>query len=235
MKNKILLIGGTSIIGNAIAAEINYENDFIIIRTVRDKRLANKYSEFIDLSSTKNILESLQKIYSKHQINHTILSLGKMNFRNIDDQLSLIEINFKIQVAILIGIFKAKIPDSDFKFVYVSSALVNLRPRKKNLEYYSSKIAMDHFARGFFQNLDNKKNLTYIIVRPGYVISSINKFQKSNIISAKPVTISKIVVKKIRQSHSGVVYAPRIYKYIVLLINLLPNCIYNKLDNKSVQ
>jgi hypothetical protein len=68
MKNKILLIGGTSIIGNAIAAEINYENDFIIIRTVRDKRLANKYSEFIDLSSTKNILESLRKIYSKHQI-----------------------------------------------------------------------------------------------------------------------------------------------------------------------
>ena len=109
----------------------------------------------------------------------------------------------------------------------VLSSVAGERVRASNFVYGSSKAGLDGFAQGLGDSLVGS-GASVLVVRPGFVHSSMTDGMKPAPFASTPEAVADIVVKGLR-SGRRTVWAPGILRYVFMIFRHLPGPIFRRL------
>ena len=221
------------------------------------KKLSVKYKKFIIFCRKKNYIDQYIKEFELHDLD---IKIFETDILNLDKNYSIIQnlnrirgliwltgdtgnpeeefldnekcektirVNFLNPVLIINKIVPKIIEDAD-SFVVVLASVSGLRGRKKNLYYSSSKSGLIAYLSGLRQKLAEKK-INVITVIPGYMKTRPFNLKAPSFLIASPKKASDIICNAI-YSKKEIVYINFIWKIIMLVVRLLPEKIFKKLN-----
>lgn len=238
----LLVIGGKSDIGFSIAKKF-YQNNYNIYLTKKHDSSFNK--KIFDLKDYEkrirfldfNLLdfENHQKFYNSLNPKPKIVVCAAGFFHdntnlieNFTEIKKTIDTNYTAYVSLL------NIISDDFKkrnsgSIIGISSVAGDRGRSSNYIYGSSKSAFSSYLSGL-RNSMYKYNVNVITVKPGFVKSKMTKnLNFYNILTSTPEIVAKDVFKAWKKKKC-VVYTPWYWKYISIIIRLIPEKIFQKLN-----
>lgn len=109
----------------------------------------------------------------------------------------------------------------------VLSSVAGERVRAANFVYGSSKAGLDGFAQGLGDSLEGS-GASVLVVRPGFVHSSMTAGMKAAPFAATPEAVAEIAVKGLRAGRRTV-WAPGILRYVFIILRHIPGPIFRKL------
>lgn len=102
------------------------------------------------------------------------------------------------------------------------------RGRQSNYIYGTAKAALSVFMQGLRNRL-SKANVQVLTVKPGFVDTPMTTEFKKGLLWVKPEVIARGIVRAI-DKQKDVVYLPFFWRYIMLIIKLIPERIFKKLS-----
>ncbi len=102
------------------------------------------------------------------------------------------------------------------------------RGRQSNYIYGTAKGALSVFLQGLRNRL-NKSNVHVLTIKPGFVDTPMTTEFKKGPLWVKPDVIARGIVRAI-DKQKDVVYLPFFWRYIMLIIKLIPEKIFKKLS-----
>ena len=236
----IIIYGGSSLIAKELIKKLSVKyKKFIIF--CRKKNYIDQYiKEFelhdLDIKIFETDILNLDKNYSIIQDLNRIRGLiwltgdtGNPEEEFLDNEKceKTIRVNFLNPVLIINKIVPKIIEDAD-SFLVVLASVAGLRGRKKNLYYSSSKSGLIAYLSGLRQKLAEKK-INVITVIPGYMKTRPFNLKAPSFLIASPKKASDIICNAI-YSKKEIVYINFIWKIIMLVVRLLPEKIFKKLN-----
>jgi short-subunit dehydrogenase len=123
------------------------------------------------------------------------------------------------------GLFSNAFEKRGYGIIVGVSSVAGERGRQSNYVYGSSKAAFTSFFSGLRNRL-SKKNVQVITILPGYVKTKMTKDLKlPPILTAKPIDVSMAIHYAI-QKKQNIVYVKKIWKYIMIIVKLIPERIF---------
>jgi short-subunit dehydrogenase len=151
---------------------------------------------------------------------------AKKEFTSIEKCKKTIEVNF-LNVAIVINfILNNKFLISKSSFVCVFTSVAGLRGRQFNMFYGSAKSALIQYLSGLRQKYNKLINIITVI--PGYMLTKSFNTKTYNFLVLSPERSASIIVKAIKKKKE-IVYVDYKWKFIMMLIKLIPEKIFKKL------
>lgn len=111
-----------------------------------------------------------------------------------------------------------------FGTVAVISSVAGDRGRESNYVYGSAKAALDAFLEGLRQRL-YKAGVRVVTIKPGFVDTPMTEAFAKGILWTSPERVSKRIYRALNNS-PDVVYVPFYWRYIMLVIRLMPRVIF---------
>ena len=112
--------------------------------------------------------------------------------------------------------------------IAVISSVAGDRGRQSNYVYGTAKGALTIFLQGLRNRLA-KKNIHVLTIKPGFVDTPMTVDFKKGLLWVSPEVIAQGIVKAINKN-KDVVYLPFFWRYIMLIIKLIPEKIFKKLS-----
>ena len=114
-------------------------------------------------------------------------------------------------------------------FIIGISSVAGERGRQKNYIYGSAKSAFSTYLSGLRQEL-SKKNINVITVHPGFVKTKMTKDIKTiDFLTTTPDKVALDIFKG-QKSKKSIIYTKFYWKYIMLIINIIPESLFKKLN-----
>tara|TARA_B100000965_G_scaffold62407_1_gene48223 strand:- start:2451 stop:3185 length:735 start_codon:yes stop_codon:yes gene_type:complete len=240
-RKTVVILGATCNLGIELSF-IYAKNNFNLILISRNyektDNLRNSINQkFPDITITVYELDILDLnsqniVYNKiKQVPAGIVSLvgethqvEKINEKNL---LNIININFTYLINFL-SFFLNDFEKKNEGFVICVSSVAGLRGRGKNFIYGSAKAALITFLSGC-RNYLNDKNIFIMTVLPGFIKNNNDKKKIfENFLQIEPSVLAKKIYLAHKQKKK-IVYSNFLWKLIMLIIQLLPNKIFNKI------
>ena len=240
-RETVVILGATCNLGIELSF-IYAKNNFNLILISRNyektDNLRNSINQkFPDITITVYELDILDLnsqniVYNKiKQVPAGIISLvgethqvEKINEKNL---LNIININFTYLINFL-SFFLNDFEKKNEGFVICVSSVAGLRGRGKNFIYGSAKAALITFLSGC-RNYLNDKNIFIMTVLPGFIKNNNDKKKIfENFLQIEPSVLAKKIYLAHKQKKK-IVYSNFLWKLIMLIIQLLPNKIFNKI------
>jgi hypothetical protein len=112
-------------------------------------------------------------------------------------------------------------------FIIGISSVAGERGRQKNYIYGSAKSAFSTYLSGLRQEL-SKTNINVITVHPGFVKTKMTKDIKTiEFLTTTPDKVALDIFKG-QQSNKSIVYTKFYWKYIMLIINIIPESLFKR-------
>ena len=103
------------------------------------------------------------------------------------------------------------------------------RGRRSNFIYGACKGGLGRLVEGIAHKLA-PLGARAVIIKPGFIDTPMTaSFEKKGLLWAKPDVVAPIIVKAAERG-GPVIYAPAFWRWIMLVIRLLPNFVFNKLN-----
>tara|TARA_B100000287_G_scaffold409277_1_gene436473 strand:- start:367 stop:1101 length:735 start_codon:yes stop_codon:yes gene_type:complete len=240
----VLIIGGNSDIGKAIAKEYA-KKSFNLYLTHRNEKqldefcasLENRYgikvfSVFLDVLDFNSHLAFYNALDPKPKgIVSTVglLDDNDKSFKNFNSSLLSINTNYVGLVSLLNIASNQLIKDKARGFIIGVSSVAGERGRKSNFIYGSAKSGFTEYLSGLRSYL-NPYGIKVLTILPGFVYTKMTEGLKlPRLLSTNP----KLVAKKIVQAQSrqkDVIYISWFWKYIMIVIKILPEKIFKKIN-----
>jgi len=147
----------------------------------------------------------------------------KHNFELIQQE---ININF-LSVASIINYFAIKFSEINKGTIAVISSVAGDRARGSNYIYGTAKGALSLFLQGVRSDL-SQTNVKVITIKPGFVSTKMTSHLAQNFLFATPESVAKLIVNGIK-SGKDILYVPKFWYFIMLIIKLLPESIFKKM------
>lgn len=112
--------------------------------------------------------------------------------------------------------------------IAVISSVAGDRGRQSNYVYGTAKGALTIFLQGLRNRL-SKVNVQVLTIKPGFVDSPMTKDFKKGLLWAKPQQIAQGILKAI-DKRKDVVYLPFFWRYIMLIIKMIPEKFFKRLS-----
>ena len=137
-----------------------------------------------------------------------------------------LKVNFTNAVLCISFLIK-KMKLSKQSFLCVITSVAGLRGRKRKLFYCSAKSGLINFLSGLRQELNGKIKVLTVI--PGYI--STNSFNEKSFkfLISSPKIISDKIYSAIK-NNKEIIYVGSIWKIIMIIISLIPEKIFKKLN-----
>tara|TARA_B100002051_G_C16741621_1_gene644667 strand:- start:3237 stop:3971 length:735 start_codon:yes stop_codon:yes gene_type:complete len=114
-------------------------------------------------------------------------------------------------------------------FIACVSSVAGDRGRKSNYTYGSAKAALTTYLSGLRNRLSSK-NVHIMTVKPGYVKTKMTKdLNIPNILKVTPNYVAKRIYM-MQQRGKDIIYIPRFWSLIMILVKLVPERIFKKLN-----
>ena len=239
MSKSILIIGGTSDIGIAVAKKfaLNGYNIFLAARNIqnlesvkKDLELNNKIQvvplklDILDTNSYKTFLDNFEKIPEV-----VVCSIGYMgdqliNEKSLDERSLVVRTNYEGPVNFLSEIANHYEKEQSGTIIGISS-VAGERGRAINYIYGSAKSGFTAFLSGLRNRLF-KNNVHVITILPGPVETKMTQGMKlPKFLTSKPQSVAEGIYKA-AVNKKDVVYIKPIWRLITLIIKNIPEKIF---------
>lgn len=241
----ITVFGANSAIAQALCIEILNKNPgskFTLfgrnkesLELFKEKLLLRSATDvefFINDFVSSHLDESiLEHTYNKN-IDITILSYGDLGEETLlkEDQGNLrnfIDLNLTSKFIIL-NYLSNKANLNKNNSIVVISSVAGDRGRRSNYIYGSMNAALTQFTSGMRSYL-HQKNVHLLTVKPGLIITPMTKKFRKSFLWSKPEKIAPSIYKAITKKKE-VIYAPKFWYLIMLVIKIIPEKIFKKID-----
>ena len=248
MRNQetIVIFGATSALAQAVA-KIHADNGDSIILVARNQehqesiatdlrvRGAGEVSMITaDLANVKDHPELLAQLRSlstnihKYYFFYGVLPNQEACQQSWPSTLEALNTNFLSKVSLL-SLLANQIEQETNRSLIVVSSVAGDRGRQSNYVYGAGKGALSIFLQGLRNRLQ-KANCSVITIKPGFIDTPMTKdFDKGGLLWASPEKVAKDIVKA-GNKNKDVVYSPWFWRYIMLIIKLIPERIFKKLN-----
>jgi decaprenylphospho-beta-D-erythro-pentofuranosid-2-ulose 2-reductase len=242
--SRIVIFGATSAIAERFARICALRGDDLLLIARNEQKLLEIKQDLeirgskqiqvlcLDLNETKLHEGLVSSFFSKKEkvdlvlFAHGILgdqSLAENNFSHTEN---IISTNFTSTASLLHEVAKHfEIQRSGI--IVVISSVAGDRGRASNYVYGSSKAGLSAFCSGLRQRM-YKFGVSVITVKPGFVDTPMTREFKKGILWVKPERIARGIDWAVKNKKS-VVYLPRFWFLIMLVIKIIPEKIFQKL------
>tara|TARA_X000000368_G_C23011434_1_gene703673 strand:- start:836 stop:1567 length:732 start_codon:yes stop_codon:yes gene_type:complete len=242
MRKTLLIIGAGSDIAKSVALKFA-ENNFNLQLLSRNEKNLIEFKELVE-TKHKNIVDTitfdileLEKIHliikNIQPLPDVILSavgiLGNQDEDEINYQstIKVLRTNFE-SPSIILNYFAKKFSIRGYGTIIAISSVAGIRGRKSNFIYGSSKSALISFLSGLRQKYSS--NVSFITVLPGFVSTKMTSHKKMNkFLTATPQEVSYAIYNAYLKK-KDTVYIKKIFIFIMLIIRVLPEFVYKRLN-----
>jgi len=244
MKEKsILILGSSSDISKAVANYFSKNGYEIFLASRKPEEmnsfigeLKNKYNvevacykfDVLDYKLFEGFIENLPYLPK------VIISLiGDMGIQenSVSDLLlakKIMRTNYEGPANIL-EMIAQKLKERNHGAIIGVSSVAGDRGRKSNYIYGSAKAAFTSYLSGLRNKLSNT-NVKVITILPGFVkTSSTKNMNLPLLLTSKPEKVAKVIYDSYK-NNKDVVYVGFVWKYIMIIIKLIPEFIFKKLN-----
>ena len=242
MKKNILILGATSDMGRSFARECASSGHNIILAAKNNESLSTLYKDLeirtnayiqsfkfdvLDTDSHKSFYESLPL-----KIDLVVCFIGYLEEsskckKNFNIAKKVIDINFSGVVSIL------DIIANDFEYrkdgiIVAISSTAGDRGRASRYHYCSAKAALNTYLSGLRNRLFTS-NVRVITIKPGYCNTKMTDGMKlPSFLTSEPEDVSRSIFNAIN-SGKDISYVYKIWKWIMLIIKIIPEIIFKRL------
>lgn len=243
VKNRnAMILGAGSGVGRALAtylASLNY-NLLLCARNERDVTSVSMDLEYKYNATIKSIIldtnreNTMNDFFKEVDINsfdEIYITIGKVSEVDNGEQCDaiiddLVNSNFVSLVKFINRIISNYQDINRLKMLVVSS-IATSRARKNNMVYSSAKMGFDFYCQALQHKL-NATNISICICRLGYTDTEMSYGQKT-LFHASDTHKAALELYIALKNNRRLFYLPRYWKYIHLLINLIPWTIYRRI------
>ena len=235
--DKVLIIGATSIIAEAVAKHFVF-HQYDIYLLARDQAKLSKlkttlcyhganfvYTASFHAENLSDIAKQLDKIFQKTKINIVLLAYGvlpeqKLAQKNWSILAETMHTN-GISILFILEYLARKMEQVKEGTIAVMTSLAVENSNQDNYIYAASKAMVASFLKGFSIRL-SKSGVKVIDLRPALVQSPMTKriYKKLTI---TPKYVAEIIFEKIIKANQSIVYIPPYYKLIMFFVRNIPS------------
>jgi decaprenylphospho-beta-D-erythro-pentofuranosid-2-ulose 2-reductase len=241
MPTRILLLGGTSEIGQAILAALDLPADAEVILAGRDEaRLAaaaktlpcavrtarydaldfGAHQAFVDAvfaaGPPELVISAAGILVPQHECDRDVARAAEM-----------IGTNFTGHVTTLLAV-AARMRERGRGTIVVLSSVAAVRPRKANFGYGSAKAGLDAFARGLADSLHGS-GVRVLLVRPGFVTGKMTAGMPPAPLATTPEAVGAATAAALR-GRAAAVWVPRPLAGLAVALRLVPRPLWRRLE-----
>jgi decaprenylphospho-beta-D-erythro-pentofuranosid-2-ulose 2-reductase len=237
---RVLLIGGTSEIGQAILAALDLSPDAEVLLAGRDAermraaaaglpcRITTLSYDATDAAAQRALPAAA---FAAGPVDLVISAAGVLTPQ---EQLeadpgaaaALIETNFSSHVTVLLAI-AAQLRQAGRGTIVVLSSVAAVRPRKANFVYGAAKAGLDAFGRGLADSLHGT-GVRVLLVRPGFVIGRMTAGMPPAPLASTPAQVGAAVADALGAASSAV-WVPRAVGMLAIAMRLIPRPLWRRL------
>jgi decaprenylphospho-beta-D-erythro-pentofuranosid-2-ulose 2-reductase len=237
---KVLLIGGTSEIGQAILAALDLEPDAEVLLAGRDAeqmraaaaglraRITTMSYDATDSAAQADLPAAAFAGGPPDLVISAAGILTPQTELDADPRQAavLIDTNFTSHVAVLLGI-AARLRQAGRGTIVVLSSVAAVRPRKANFVYGAAKSGLDAFGRGLADALHGT-GVRVLIVRPGFVTGRMTAGMAPAPLASTPAQVGSAVAAALT-SNSRSVWVPRSVGMLAIAMRLIPRPVWRRM------
>ncbi len=204
-----------------IASDLKVRGASEVTTYVTDLNDTDKHEELLNVAD--DALEGIDIVL----IAHGTLSNQKTCELSVKETLDEIQTNALSAIGLLTLLanrFEAKKSGA----ICVISSVAGDRGRASNYVYGSAKAMVTAFTSGLRQRL-YKSNVSVVTIKPGFVDTPMTSEFKKGLLWAKPSVVAALIVKAIDKKKAEV-YAPAFWRYLMLVIKLIPLFLFKKIE-----
>ena len=241
----ILVLGGNSDIGVAIAAELGRPRHARVVLAGRDDaaladRRAAAEADGLHVVATEQFDaikhhlhgEQLQKMFEAHGgFDVVVVAFGVLGDqeeaeREPERAVAMAEVNF---VGALSASQEAgnRLAEQGHGSLVVLSSVAGERPRRSNYAYGATKAGIDAFAVGLHEAL-RPAGVHVLVVRPGFVKTKMTADLEPVPLSTTPQEVARVVARGLQRG-ARIVWAPPPLRFVMMVLRHLPNAVFRRL------
>lgn len=237
---RILVLGGGSDIGQAIAARLAAPRQASIVlagRSVDPKDLESRTTsaiavEWFDALDTSSHRDVLDGLWSQHGgFDVVVLAFGVQGdqARAEDDPAHAIEIASTNYVGAMSAALEAGrlLRGQGHGALVVLSSVAAERPRRSLFVYGSSKAGIDSFSLGLGDAL-RPHGVHVLVVRPGFVKTKLTAHLKAPPLSTTADAVAEVVERGLVR-RARIVWAPPAMRWVMTVLRHLPHAVFSRL------
>lgn len=242
-KRSALIVGSTSVISQEIAKILAKRNYEIILAGRNQEEMefvANDLSIRYGIETSNYRLNSLESesiedtarsIVGEKMPQLIIFAIGDpgqgaSDLSDANALHSLTDVNYT-SIAMFIGAVLAEPTSSQIEQIGFISSVAGDRGRKTNFVYGAPKAALNTFAQGIRGYLDNQ-GTSVTTIKLGYVDTRLAYGKSPKILTCSPHYAAKTICQAV-VSGRNIVYVPWFWRWIMLMIRLIPESIFKKM------
>ena len=241
MRKKLFIHGGSSLLSKYLIKKFSIEFDdfYIFCRDIEKskqiidvnfyKKEKNFYFFSNDLNNLDETLNDIKKLPSNFEGIIWVTGLtGNPDEEFLDYKKAQknINVNFTHTVLCLTNLTK-KILLEKSSFICAITSVAGLRGRSKRLYYSAAKGGLINFISGLRQYYKDK--LKIITVIPGYISTNSFTEKSPEFLITTPEKAADTIFNSIKKNKE-VVYINFLWRYIMMIINFIPEKIFKKLN-----
>ncbi len=241
MRKKLFIHGGSSLLSKYLIKKFSSEFDdfYIFCRNVEktkqiiDVELYKKEKNFYFFSNDLNNLDETIKDIEKLPLDFRGIiwvtgSTGNPDEEFLDYKKARENINVNFTNTVLcLTILTKKILLEKNSFICAITSVAGLRGRSKRLYYSAAKGGLINFMSGLRQFYKDK--IKIITVIPGYISTNSFTEKSSKFLITTPEKAANTIFNSI-QKNKEIVYISFLWRYIMMVINLIPEKVFKKLN-----
>jgi decaprenylphospho-beta-D-erythro-pentofuranosid-2-ulose 2-reductase len=242
--NRVMIIGATSAIAQATARLFAQRGDFLVLAGRNEERLQVVAAdlEVRGASGTEVILfdaaaETTDYAALARHAWGEGLSLLLLAHGSLPDQLAVqddpdaslreMQVNALSGIAVLAAFAPLFEQQASGTIVAISSVAGD-RGRQSNYVYGAAKAALSTYSQGLRNRL-SKSGVAVLTVKPGFVDTPMTAGFNKGLLWAQPDSIARGILSA-SEGAGGVIYLPWFWRYIMLVIKLIPERLFKKLS-----
>ena len=238
----VLVLGGTSDIGLAIARRMAAPRKAAVVLAGRDEATLEAASATLPNAGTVETVlfdadaiethdEFCDKVFAERDFDVVVLAAGVLGDQAVAEQdhleaASILSTNFVGCASISLCVAQ-RLRQQGHGTLVVLSSVAGERVRRSNFVYGASKAGLDGFAQGLGDSLVGS-GARVVIVRPGFVASKMTEGRDPVPFSTTPEAVAEAVDAAVRRG-TEVVWVPSILRLVMAVLRHVPRVIFRRL------
>jgi decaprenylphospho-beta-D-erythro-pentofuranosid-2-ulose 2-reductase len=250
---RVLLLGGTSEIGLAILSALKLPAGTEVILAGRDMQRLESAAKALSPTAAGAHFSAARfdalNVASHQAFADEVCAAGVPDLviaatgmlvpqpvlaRDVPQAATMITTNFTSHVTTLLA-FAERMRERGRGTVVVLSSVAAIRPRKFNVVYGATKVALDAFARGLADDLHGS-GVDVLLVRPGFVAGRMTEGMDPAPMATTPAGVGAAVAAALdpatfQARRHGVVWVPKPLVGLAAVLRMIPRPIWRKLEH----
>lgn len=242
---KVLIVGATSAIAEAVARLLAAQGDYLylvgrraealeaIATDLRVRGAARVQTEALDINTIERHEALLEHAaVALDGLDTVLIAHGTLSDQTACQQsvaLTFQELHTNaLSVIALLTLLASCFENQRTGTIAVISSVAGDRGRQSNYVYGTAKAAVSTFLSGLRQRL-HKTGVRVLTIKPGFVDTPMTRSFEKNVLWAKPDQVARDIVRAIDRG-KDVVYTPRFWHFIMWAIQSIPERVFKSLS-----